>query len=90
MKLVNGKEIVFCEMNDNIVVIAGGELLAFKWAEIVNGVGYVTLEGLQKQFEENYTCFMVIAESPLDGAIYRFNNYGENEWYKVGTMCGYA
>ena len=33
---------------------------------------------------------IVIAESPLSGAIYRYNNYGEKEWQLVGTMLGYA
>ena len=33
---------------------------------------------------------IVIAESPLSGAIYRYNNYGKEEWQLVGTMLGYA
>lgn len=35
-------------------------------------------------------CITVIAESPLSGAIYRYNNYGNKEWQLIGTMLGYA
>ena len=35
-------------------------------------------------------CITVIAESPLSGAIYRYNNYGTKEWQLIGTMLGYA
>lgn len=33
---------------------------------------------------------LVISESYLGGTIYRYNNYGKNEWYKVGSMVGFA
>ena len=33
---------------------------------------------------------LVISESWLSGEIYRYNNYGKHEWYKVGTMVGFA
>lgn len=33
---------------------------------------------------------LVISESWLGGTIYRYNNYGKNEWYKVGSMVGFA
>ena len=33
---------------------------------------------------------LVISESWLSGEIYRYNNYGKHEWYKVGTMAGFA
>lgn len=33
---------------------------------------------------------LVISESYLDGMICRYNNYGKNEWYKVGSMVGFA
>lgn len=35
-------------------------------------------------------CITVIAESPLSGAIYRYNNYGNKKWQLIGTMLGYA
>lgn len=42
--------------------------------------------------EEGYTngTILVIAESYLDGKIYRYNNYSEGEWCEVGTMAGFA
>ncbi len=33
---------------------------------------------------------LVISESYLGGMIYKYNNYGKNEWYKVGSMMGFA
>lgn len=35
-------------------------------------------------------CYKVINETPLGGDIYRYNNYGKNEWIKIGEMYGYA
>lgn len=31
----------------------------------------------------------VIAESPLDGAVYQYGNHGEY-WEQIGEVCGYA
>lgn len=90
MEKVNAEEIVFYKINDTVKVIVGDEIKKVEWKDAHNQYGhYTTLADIQAQFKEYY-CFMVIAESPLSGAIYRFNNYGTNEWYKVGTMCGYA
>jgi hypothetical protein len=36
-----------------------------------------------------YGNLMVIEESPLNGAIYRYGNHGES-WEKIGEICGYA
>lgn len=33
---------------------------------------------------------LVIAESYLNGKIYRYGNYSDNEWWEVGTMAGFA
>lgn len=33
---------------------------------------------------------LVISESYLGGMICRYNNCGKNEWYKVGSMIGFA
>ena len=33
---------------------------------------------------------MVLSESYLQGQIYRFNNYGKNEWYQIGELVGFA
>ena len=41
---------------------------------------------------EGYTegIILVIAESYLDGKIYRYGNYLDDTWYEVGTMAGFA
>jgi hypothetical protein len=33
---------------------------------------------------------MLIAENPLNGKIYRFNNYKDDKWYETGKTDGYA
>lgn len=49
---------------------------------------FVTLKELADEHPEE--CFTVIAESPLSGAIYRYNNNNKHEWQLIGTMFGYA
>jgi len=49
---------------------------------------FVTLKELSDEHPEE--CFTVIAESPLSGAIYRYNNNGKHEWQLIGAMHGYA
>ena len=53
-----------------------------------NGEDFVNLKQIANKFNDN--CITVIAESPLSGAIYRYNNYGKKEWQLIGTMYGYA
>lgn len=49
---------------------------------------FVTLKQISDEDPEE--CITVIAESPLSGAIYRYNNFGKKEWQLIGTMLGYA
>ena len=49
---------------------------------------FINLKQIADTDPEN--CMTVIAEGPLSGAIYRYNNYGDKEWYLIGTMMGYA
>lgn len=49
---------------------------------------FVSLKQISDESPEE--CITVIAESPLSGAIYRYNNYGNKEWQLIGTMLGYA
>lgn len=52
---------------------------------------FLNLKDIADYIEKNNFYFgTVIAESPLSGAIYRYNNYGKKEWQLVGTMLGYA
>lgn len=52
---------------------------------------FINLKQIAEWIEANklFSC-MVIAESSLSGAIYRYNNYNKKEWILVGTMYGYA
>ena len=49
---------------------------------------FVTLKNISDK--EPNKCITVIAESPLSGTIYRYNNYGKKEWQLIGIMLGYA
>ena len=49
---------------------------------------FVTLKQISDEDPEN--CITVIAESPLSGAIYRYNNYRDKKWQLIGTMMGYC
>lgn len=49
---------------------------------------FITLKEISDEHPEEF--MTVIAESPLSGAIYRYNNYGKKEWQLIGTMYGYA
>ncbi len=49
---------------------------------------FINLKQIADTDPEN--CLTVIAEGPLSGAIYRYNNYGNKEWHLIGTMMGYA
>lgn len=49
---------------------------------------FINLKQIADTDPEN--CLTVIAEGPLSGAIYRYNNYGDKEWHLIGTMMGYA
>lgn len=52
---------------------------------------FISLSQIANYVETNkFGSCMVIAESLLSGAIYRYNNYNKKEWQLVGTMLGYA
>ena len=49
----------------------------------------ISLLDISQTFGDKGT-LLVIVETPLDGTIYRYNNYDTKEWVEVGKMCGYA
>ena len=51
-------------------------------------VDFITLKEISDKHPDN--SITVIAEGPLSGAIYRYNNYGDKEWQLIGNMFGYA
>lgn len=56
--------------------------------DIQNRQGYITLKDISDLYPNK--CLKVINETPLGGSIYRYNNYNQKEWIKVGIMHGYA
>lgn len=94
---VQPAEIRFWLQIHNLIVIGmpddaeGPEhiLLEPQWSTDKPGYETLTLEEIAAQFPE-VRCLTVIAEAPLEGYIYRYNNYGNREWLKIGTTCGYA
>lgn len=100
MKIVDAKKSRFWLHSHSIIVIgmsgdedeSGYILLEPRWTtDVPDKPGYetITLEDIAAQFSEN-RCLTVIVEDPLEGHIYRYNNYGNQEWIEVGTTCGYA
>ena len=102
MKRVNAEETYFNSMSDTVIVLCSNENIAEeglkhiilepvwkKYAPDDCHVEYLTLADISEQFQ-GHSCLMVIAESPLEGHVYRYNNYDEKEWVEVGTTCGYA
>lgn len=47
----------------------------------------ITLDDISKKYPD---VKIVIFESCLAGAVYRYNNYNDKKWYKVGETMGYA
>lgn len=47
----------------------------------------LTLDGILQKYPE---VEMVIYDCYLGGAIYRYNNYGDGNWHKVGETIGFA
>lgn len=47
---------------------------------------------LDKCIENGYEggTILLITESYLSGTIYRYGNYGDDLWYEVGNMVGFA
>ncbi|MBA4697811.1 MAG: hypothetical protein H2212_00105 [Ruminococcus sp.] len=52
----------------------------------------VTLDMIREQIEDKYgkNLIVVIAEYPLRGEIFRYGNYEDNRWVRIGKVCGYA
>ena len=61
------------------------------WQPTDNGDEMITLDSIRRQTEgiRGGMTIMVIAESPLNGYIYRYGNYGEF-WVQIGEVSGYA
>ena len=54
----------------------------------------ITFQDMMNEIEEKEKCkissFTMLAESGLDGVVYRYNNCGKNEIIECGTTRGYA
>lgn len=48
------------------------------------------IEEIETKENKKVSHFIMIAESGLDGVVYRYNNYLQNEIIEVGTTRGYA
>lgn len=46
--------------------------------------------GVAKDYGYLYGTIKLLAENPLNGKAYCYNNYGKNEWVKIGDLIGYA
>lgn len=57
-----------------------------KWRDD-DGRKILTLEEIAEQL--NARLITVFVESPFEGVIYQFGNYGDS-WWQIGETCGYA
>ena len=60
--------------------------------DVAFGPYYVlTLDEIAEQLEwKTYSMITVIVEGPMSGAIYRYGNYSDKQWWQVGDLDGYA
>lgn len=54
--------------------------------------GYTLDDCLNIAKEKGYKegTIVVLSESYLDGEVYRYGNYLDNEWYQIGKLAGFA
>ena len=88
-KITNPDDVIFC---DGILKIlyrrfSDNKLLVEEIILCAEFDEPVTLGEIQENYQE---VTMVIFEEPLKGDIYKFNNYRQREWTKVGSTIGYA
>lgn len=83
------KEETFDLRSESIMVMksSGGNREIYDLCD--TDVEKMSLEDISQTFGDKGT-LLVIVESPLEGTIYRYNNYDTKEWVEVGKMCGYA
>ena len=89
MELVNPKEIYIYPMVDHVVVIQFDNVIELPEKFNDYDLASYTLQELIDELQQ-YHCFKILVEGGLSGAIYRYNNYGNGETYKIGDLCGYA
>ena len=77
------------ELTDGILTIITHEH-DFEWSVDKLFLSVFETTTLQDIADDYPTVEMLIAESPLSGKIYRFNNYKDDKWYETGNTDGYA
>ena len=45
---------------------------------------------IESKEKDKISSFVMLAESGLDGVVYRYSNHNDNELYECGTTRGYA
>ena len=101
-KITNPKEYEICKFDG--VNVSGVYIGSFDNLEQANlnwhkefmsclgmEVETLTLQEIQEQIytEEYKYIITVFVNSPLQGEIIQCGNYGD-DWYKIGSLCGYA
>lgn len=72
---------IICHDLDNGALSIGKQTLDPKYDEPIS------LEEIALRYPE---VELVIHEDFLSGEMYRYNNYGDNEWWEVGRTRGFA
>ena len=98
MKIIdNPEEIYFSELGGadvTVIFYMDNEKAIFndlEWKSVESDC-ILTLDMIRKQVEDKYgkNLILVIAEYPLRGEVFRYGNYEDNLWVRIGETCGYA
>lgn len=75
----------------DVIHIVFSDKCVKKYLHGKNSLDYTFNEIMKDACKKGYTdgTILVIAESPLDGKVYRYGNYGK-WWDEVGCTQGYA
>lgn len=76
---------------DYLYIIFDGKCVEY-FPELEGALGMTFQNVLEVAIKNGYEegTILLLAESPLDGSIYRYGNYEPDRWVKVGTTIGYA
>lgn len=93
------EDIELCRFNgvDVVTVYVGGinnlTIADLKWRKVYElyfgDVEVLRLSEIVEQLKSKTTLITVFINEPLKGIILQYGNYGD-EWWEIGTTCGYA
>ena len=93
------EDIGLCKFDgvDVVTVYTGGinnlSIADLKWRKVyeeyLGEVEFLRLSEIVEQLKSKSILITIFINEPLKGTILQYGNYG-NEWWEIGTTCGYA